>query len=147
MKDYADKRLKEMKDDYNNLSKSEYMKKYYRIYGHSDLEGILKNLDLFEKDKPRRVYAYLSISDEITKNKTTSKPAISDIFAGATVNKIRDGYGHKTSYWKAGDKYLAAEAFANMFSTALTSPEKLTEIKKYFPKSVKIFEDMLKALS
>ena len=148
--DYVDKRFKEMKNDYKNLTRDEYTKKYYKYFKlSSPLEYILStpNYEKYWDLKPKKVYANRSVSDEITNIKTTSKPAISDIFAGATVNRIKDGYLHETSYWKAGDKYLATEAFANMFSTALTSPEKLTEIKKYFPKSVKIFEDMLKALS
>ncbi len=148
---YVDKRLKEMKNDYNNLTKEEYIKKHYKSFkSYAPLDYILQNIATYERAwglKPNRLSAYRSISAEITQNKTTSKPAISDIFSGATINKIRDGYLHDSGYWKIGEHKLATEAFANMFSTALTSPEKLTEIKKYFPKSVKIFEDMLKALS
>ena len=70
-----------------------------------------------------------------------------DIVGGVTKNKI--GSGHTTEYWKDKDDLygknagVAIEAFAEFTSSTLTNPGSLKVIKKYLPKSYKIYQEML----
>ena len=70
-----------------------------------------------------------------------------DIVGGVTKNKI--GSGHTTKYWKDKDDLwgknagVAIEAFAEFTSSTLTNPGSLKVIKKYLPKSYKIYQEML----
>ena len=78
---------------------------------------------------------------------------LSDILEGATRGKIRCGIGHGGgSYWTTRtyngiDWGLGTEAFAEMTSATMTSPESLATIKKYLPKSYAMYEDMLKVIA
>ena len=51
------------------------------------------------------------------------------------------GVGHGTGYWGSRDN--GKEGFAEMFSAAVNNPESLEQIKRFFPESYKIFEEML----
>ena len=51
------------------------------------------------------------------------------------------GAGHETEYWIGRDN--GKEGFAEMFSAAVSNPESLEQIKKFFPKSYEIFKEML----
>ena len=52
------------------------------------------------------------------------------------------GVGHGKSYHADPNK-TPIEAFAEMFSATITSPDSLGTIKTFFPESYKIFEEML----
>lgn len=67
---------------------------------------------------------------------------ISDIFEGATKGKVIGTGGHSKNYWTT--RSVAVEAFAEMFSATTTNPQSLGNIKKYFPKSYDVFNEMLK---
>lgn len=54
-------------------------------------------------------------------------------------------YGHGTGYW--GVRGNGKEAFAEMYSALVSNSESLEQIKKYFPKSYKIFEEMLEVIN
>lgn len=51
------------------------------------------------------------------------------------------GVGHGTGYWGSRDN--GKEGFAEMFSAAVNNPDSLEQIKRFFPESYKIFEEML----
>lgn len=70
---------------------------------------------------------------------------ISDMFESTmkTVN-YPFGVGHGGGYWGKGNN--AKEAFAEMYSSRMSNKESYKQIQKYFPKSVKIFEEMLKVV-
>jgi len=51
------------------------------------------------------------------------------------------GVGHGKKYWYGRDNGL--EGFAEMYSAAVNNPGSWKTIKKYFPESVKIFEEMI----
>lgn len=51
------------------------------------------------------------------------------------------GVGHEAEYWIGRDN--GKEGFAEMFSAAVSNPESLEQIKKFFPKSYEIFKEML----
>ena len=71
-----------------------------------------------------------------------ARSEVSDIFSGATKNKVKGGYYHENKYWREKET-LPTEAFAHMFCATLQSPESLAQIKKYFPKSYQMFEEMV----
>ncbi len=103
--------------------------------------------------------AYKSVSNEITAMGTEAKQSVSDIFGGATANRAVDGWGHPASYWRpsteearymsASEKarwasdQLGAEGFAEFFSAYCCNPESKRQLKRYFPESAKLFEEML----
>lgn len=74
------------------------------------------------------------------------KADLSDIFGGATGNKVDGGWGHRTSYWDKGGGALAREAFAEFYSAHIGNPESLAVLKQYLPKSAEIFEDIIEAI-
>lgn len=51
------------------------------------------------------------------------------------------GVGHGTSYWNSRDN--GKEGFAEMYSAMVDNPESLEQIKRFFPESFKIFQEML----
>lgn len=55
------------------------------------------------------------------------------------------GYGHGTGYW--GSRGNSKEGFAEMYSALVSNPESLEQIKKYFPESYRIFEEMLEVIN
>lgn len=54
------------------------------------------------------------------------------------------GVGHGSSYWRLRDN--GKEGFAEMFSAMVNNPESMEQIKHYFPKSYKIFLEMLEVV-
>ena len=102
--------------------------------------------------KYRKAYAYNALQKEIKEyNNPYAIADLSDILEGATGAKVQCGYGHGAKYWK--DRTiggiadgLATEAFAEMTDSTFTNPESLELIKKYLPKSYKVYEEMLEAL-
>lgn len=71
--------------------------------------------------------------------------AVSDLFEGATNGAASDGWGHGKSYWK-DDAKVPMEAFAEMFSASMRNGRDLEALKRYFPESYGIFENMLREL-
>ncbi|AUO15633.1 minor capsid protein [Clostridium taeniosporum] len=91
--------------------------------------------------KPIKARAYDALSKEIRELEAKDRADISDMFEGATGAKVRGGFGHGKSYWKERDN--GKEAFAEMFQATMCNPGSLESIKKYFPKSYKVFEEIL----
>ena len=93
----------------------------------------------------KKADAYKTISEELKQIEHSARHEISDIWHGATNQKVDGGYGHfKKGYWTAnkGEK-LSQETFAHMFGATINNPEALMQIKKYFPESYKIFEEIV----
>lgn len=103
--------------------------------------------------KVKKAYAYAAIQKEVKSLTPLQYGDLSDILEGATRGKIQCGIGHGAgSYWTTRsyngiDWGLATEAFAEMTSATMTSPESLAAIKKYLPKSYGVYEDMLKLIA
>lgn len=103
--------------------------------------------------KVKKAYAYAAIQKEVKSLTPLQYGDLSDILEGATRGKIQCGIGHGAgSYWTTRsyngiDWGLATEAFAEMTSATMTSPESLATIKKYLPKSYGVYEDMLKLIA
>ena len=102
-------------------------------------------------EKYYKVYAYKALENEIRAYGSYARADLSDILEGATGAKVQCGYGHGKSYWKDRtiggiSDGLATEAFAEMTDSTIANPESLELIKKYLPKSYKIFEEMLEVM-
>lgn len=87
--------------------------------------------------------AYDDISVEILCIPLRAQVEVSDIFAGITLGKVRGQRAHKVEYWQKSTGNLPKEAFANMMSAYICSPESMEHIKKYFPQSFDVFRKML----
>lgn len=68
--------------------------------------------------------------------------SISDLFDGITKGNIRGCAGHPIEYWE-NETNITGEAFAHMFEAQFDS-ERYKEMEKYFPESLKYFENKLK---
>ncbi len=68
---------------------------------------------------------------------------ISDMFEPIMSNKCAYpfGVGHGTNYWRNRDN--GKEGFAEMYSAMVDNLESLEQIKRFFPESFKIFQEML----
>lgn len=67
---------------------------------------------------------------------------VSDMLEGAGIGKSYPlGTGHGTNYWKGRDN--GKEIFAEIISAEVASPGSLACIKEYFPKTYKIYRQML----
>ena len=116
---------------------------YYNKYKDSGLPDYIKSRLRYSKE-----YAYKTFRKEIRKMGVDYYADLSDIIEGVTYGKVSCGYGHGTKYWKdrtiLGVNYgLAKEAFAEMVDSTFSNPKQLEAIKKYLPKSYKMFEDMI----
>lgn len=101
--------------------------------------------------KYRKSFAYNALQKEINGYSSYARADLSDILEGATGAKIQCGYGHGASYWRERTvggiaDGLATEAFAEMTDSTFANPESLELIKKYLPKSYKLYEEMLGVL-
>ena len=101
--------------------------------------------------KYRKSFAYNALQKEINGYNSYARADLSDILEGATGAKIQCGYGHGASYWRDRtiggiSDGLATEAFAEMTDSTFANPESLELIKKYLPKSYKLYEEMLGVL-
>ena len=136
----ARKEFKEHSTDYDWLRENSYI-------SWSEYGAIKRGL----KPPPQRyskVMAYKKFWRNVNDNeKFEDLLCFRDIVGGVTKNKI--GSGHATEYWKDKDKLygknagVAIEAFAEFTSSTLTNPGSLKVIKKYLPKSYKIYQEML----
>lgn len=94
-----------------------------------------------------------------TQENEKSMGSISDLYGGATKNKLRVRMGHKDAYWEPPkiryvkrtdvekEQYrqmmLGAEGFAEMFSAEVRQSDEIEKFKKYLPKSYEKFKSML----
>jgi hypothetical protein len=97
-----------------------------------------------KKINAKAVYDYISHNFRRQDYKTTGNTH--DIFEGITKAKVTGKGGHGKDYWRDGLS-LAHEFFAHAYAGKTTNPESYENIKKYFPQSVDIFEEMLEAIN
>ena len=71
---------------------------------------------------------------------------ISDMFEPVMSNKCSYpfGVGHGSAYWK--NRNNGKEGFAEMYSATVNNLDSLEQIKRFFPKSYKIFLEMLEVV-
>ena len=66
----------------------------------------------------------------------------SDMISAVTLNKIKDGGIHKTSYWKSGEYNMNTEFMAHYFETCTSQDTKKT-FAKIFPTATKVLEILI----
>jgi SPP1 gp7 family putative phage head morphogenesis protein len=132
--------FKEHEDDFEWLHENGYISDW--------------NYDFFKKygswvgGKPKfsKSMAYNAIEKEVKAMTMVENADLSDILEGATKGKIQCGFGHGKSYWSQAEHKLSTEAFAEMFDSSIANIVQFEAIKKYFPESCKIFEEILDAI-
>ena len=95
----------------------------------------------------KKADAFKCVEKELWNIPRAEVAEVSDIFSGATRNKITEGWKHSTAYWKSDKNNLPAEAFANMFCATVCNPKSLEHIKKYLPKSYAMFENLVNEIA
>lgn len=112
-----------------------------RFYKAIERDFEMKKLEYEGKPWP---YIKGKITEELRKDGDYAS-GCQDIIGGLTLNEIRAGWGHSTSYWKRQPDKRAdinSEMFAHM-SSAFTNPKRLEVMKKWFPRATKEFERMV----
>jgi RHS repeat-associated protein len=110
-----------------------------------------RNGNEFGESITREVNQHIETSTNL-KNELSEIPMLEgaylfDIVGGATKNKIDMGYTHyEEGFWE-NSQNLPKEAFANMFSAAITNPEALDAMSRYLPKSYEIFKNILREMA
>lgn len=66
----------------------------------------------------------------------------SDMISAVTLNKIKDGGIHKTSYWESGEYNMNTEFMAHYFETCTSQDTKKT-FAKIFPTATKVLEILI----
>lgn len=138
--------FKEHKNDYEWMRDNGYMSRYgYDYYKEN-------GRFLYGEPTYSKSYAYKAIENEVKSiaGGMMAYGDLSDMLEGATGGKISCGVGHGKSYWSkvmGVDRALATEAFAEMTSATAENAESLAVIKKYLPKSYKMYNDMLKDIA
>ena len=109
-----------------------------------ELEGHLSRIRRYDPNMTRDQAADRLISEAMGKYSMRDRSDISDMFEGAGIGKAFPlGSGHGTDYWSGRDS--GKEIFAEITSAEAAHPGSLMAIKEYFPKTYKVYQDMLKA--
>lgn len=141
--DLVQKELNQLKESFKSAENTrEWIEQHQDYFPSWEYKYLYENPHLV---KPSIKLVYNAIGKRLLALPADEQSAISDIFEGASGAKIKSGWGHGASYWKRPGS-LAAEAFANLFSTAVTNPKAYKRLKETLPNSVKIFEEMLSKL-
>lgn len=98
-----------------------------------------------KKSDVRKYLAYNDIAKELKSIDLLASADVMDMFEGATNAAVSTYCGHGKNYWKNCD--VGIEAFAEMYDASVNNPESLNTIRRYFPKSYEIFEEMLEELT
>ena len=114
-----------------------YSNQWYQNQGYSPDENQARREELTELKSKFR--------DEITYKQCRKYGDLSDMTDGNGCGDIC-GMGHESSYWNKSSRNRGKEAFAEMMSAKGTNPESLEVIKKYAPKSVEIFEEIIEQI-
>ncbi len=135
-------RMKSFAETYKNGVFGKTLKKEARgaIEEFARKQGILKN-DAQTIDWEKAEQEFCShIKKELS---LIQRSDISDMFEPIMSNKCAYpfGVGHGTNYWRNRDN--GKEGFAEMYSAMVDNLESLEQIKRFFPESFKIFQEML----
>lgn len=131
-------------DDYSTLYKSGLLADTATKELEARLDRIMKSRSGMTREQAARkliteaIIAYPSLRD---------RASISDMLQGAGIGQTAPlGAGHKADYFTGafGKEYQAAEIFAEMIDAEVSSPGSLAAIKTYFPKTYKVFRQMIK---
>lgn len=110
---------------------------------HDDCEKYLSHTE--QRYGCSREDAYYHVSRELMSNNNLYAD-VSDILGGLTKCQCQNLWGHSLSYWECEPERIQREAFANMYSVAFGSQERIDAMKKYFPTAYARFEQILEGL-
>lgn len=118
------------------------------LYEHGELQSDF----LFEKVIGHRSLGILDDFAHDIKSYYGQKERsdISDMFAKYYLDHGGDSYpfgiGHDAAYFQYGTDNTGVETFAEMTAASVAQPESLAVIKEYFPKSYKMYIDMIRSV-
>lgn len=123
-----------------------FRKEYLKIYNPEiqKTKSEMKNKEIENKEiskllkedkKYKEFYKYSGFLDII------NGASWSETIEGNELAGINTQIGHPVGYWS--DVPFEIEAFAEMYSATMTNLEDLAEIKKVFPESYKVFQEMV----
>lgn len=110
---------------------------------HADCERYLSHTE--QRYGCSREDAYYHVSQELMTNNDLYAD-VSDILGGLTKCRCQNLWGHSLAYWEYEPARVQREAFANMYSVAFGSQERVDAMKKYFPSAYARFEQILEEL-
>lgn len=110
---------------------------------HDDCEKYFKHTE--QRYGCNREDAYYHVSRELMSNNNLYAD-VSDIMGGLTKCQCQNLWGHSLSYWEHKPERVQREAFANMYSVAFGSQERVDAMRKYFPTAYARFEQILEGL-
>ena len=143
--EYVKAELKKFKTSFKQSSdKVQWMEEHKGAFSPYDVSYYGKYPEYL---KPSAKYVYKEIAHRLSQIPADEQAAIQDIFEGASDAKIQAGWGHGKAYWKNSRQNLATEAFANLLSSVVANKSAYDRIKQMLPKSVGVFEDMMRELS
>ena len=143
--EYVKAELKKFKTSFKQSSdKVQWMEEHKGAFSPYDVSYYGKYPEYL---KPSAKYVYKEIAHRLRQIPADEQAAIQDIFEGASDAKIQAGWGHGKAYWKNSRQNLATEAFANLLSSVVANKSAYDRIKQMLPKSVGVFEDMMRELS
>ena len=132
----------------NNLGMTEPLKRIKQLLDkHAPNRTKDEVAELFYNNRDGRVFKSIitrSLKTKLEKELTPLQRAdISDMFEGSGQIGMDYflGLGHGLNYWKTHE--VCVEAFAEMYSATISSPESLKQIKRFFPKSYDMFLEIL----
>ena len=127
--------------------------KTYSVYeeAHKQLRANQEYMQLEENFKKARQNFNIHTSN-MRKIETRAKneldfmyPNFADMCSGYTLNKF--GFGHSQNYWREDKTNHVNEFFAEMSAIKATGSNELEFIKKWLPKSVAKYEEVIKNIS
>ena len=140
-------------DLYGKLWNEEITKEQYNIERAKQkivLDTKLKTIESKYKSSEEEYYKYLrekGIANVKASNRFYKEySSISDIYDGATNGAANFGAGHSKRYWRESPYHRGNEFFAEAFSARATNKQQYETMKEYFPKSIEIFEEILKEI-
>jgi hypothetical protein len=101
----------------------------------------------FKYIKYSKARAYSALQKEIRAIPEHQREAVSDIMEGCTSCRVEGGFGHGKTYWKDRPDGIGSEAFAEFYQSTVQSKEARAVLEKYFPKSAKIFDEMIQNIA
>ena len=148
-----DKEEKQLSNQYfekQEISRDEFFKKSNEIRDKEwELSRkIIQEANEMFKPQKERIDKIQKIKNDAfwqyRKYRTKKYGDLSYIISGAKRNAYGlIGVGHPTSYWNNKVWAREAEFFAEAFSAKTSNPDSYEVIKKYYPKTVEIFEEIL----
>lgn len=125
-----------------------------KTLGQTVYDEVYKRIDE-QNDPDGAQYNLMALSDKLYNDfgkNPSSMASISDLFGGATENKLRlnGSVGHDLSYWEGHEqakaRKLGKEAFAEMFSADITNSSEVEKIEKWLPESYAMYKELVKVL-